>query len=289
MLTETWLRQYGDEAKCRDLTPPGYTLFSFPRSHDSNIKRGGGIAIIIKAPLAQHCAIRTDFPFAHQSFEVAQLTLTIQEQRVTIFLLYRPPPNKKNKLSVPLFFDELPDFLDFCHDCQNNIVLAGDFNFHVDDPNDASARKLCEQLEMFNLTQTVTEPTHKCGHTLDLVVHRNDDNIVYSTNVCHDLASDHYAVLCHLAVQKPKHPATFVCTRSIRKIDHDKFASDIAQVVSPNMSASEFNKQLAAVFEEHAPVCQRKVPDRKPSPWYPSIAKQLGELTITLSLVPFYC
>ena len=31
-LTETWLRPSGDEAKCADLTPPGYSVHSFPRS-----------------------------------------------------------------------------------------------------------------------------------------------------------------------------------------------------------------------------------------------------------------
>ena len=31
-LTETWLRPSGDEAKCADLAPPGYTVHSFPRS-----------------------------------------------------------------------------------------------------------------------------------------------------------------------------------------------------------------------------------------------------------------
>ena len=37
--TETWLRQAGDEVKCADLAPPGFTAKSFPRS-----SRGGGLA-----------------------------------------------------------------------------------------------------------------------------------------------------------------------------------------------------------------------------------------------------
>ena len=86
-----------------------------------------------------------------------------------------------------------------------------------------------------------------------------EDNVVHSTSVCHDLASDHYAVLCHLAVQKPKCPAKFVSTRSIRKINHDTFASDIAHFMTPNLSVSEFNTHLAAIFEKHAPVCQRNI------------------------------
>ena len=39
-ITETWLRCQGDEAKCVDMTPPGYSMKSFPRS-----TRGGGVGL----------------------------------------------------------------------------------------------------------------------------------------------------------------------------------------------------------------------------------------------------
>ena len=48
-LTETWLRQAGDEAKCADLAPPGFTAKSFPRS-----SRGGGLAVVLKDSLVPH-------------------------------------------------------------------------------------------------------------------------------------------------------------------------------------------------------------------------------------------
>ena len=43
LLTETWLCCQGDEAKCSDMTPPGYTLRSFPRA-----TRGGGVAFLLR-------------------------------------------------------------------------------------------------------------------------------------------------------------------------------------------------------------------------------------------------
>ena len=45
LLTETWLRPAGDEAKIADLAPPGYSVLSFPRS-------AGGPAQ--KAPRLRH-------------------------------------------------------------------------------------------------------------------------------------------------------------------------------------------------------------------------------------------
>ncbi|KAL8594371.1 hypothetical protein ACOMHN_032958 [Nucella lapillus] len=38
VLTETWLKESGDESKIADLTPPGYKLFSFPRQLTASIK-----------------------------------------------------------------------------------------------------------------------------------------------------------------------------------------------------------------------------------------------------------
>ena len=218
-----------------------------------------------------------NFPFEHVSFELGQLTLTINEQRITLFLVYRAPPSSKNKLTASLFFTELPDFLDFCLHCQNRIVISGDFNVHVDDAADSNAKKLLEQFEMYNLMQTVTEPTQMSGHILDLVVHRKNDDIILSTNVCHDLASDHYAILCHLSTPKLKCSPKFISTRSIGKVNHVKFAQDIAQFSTPNLPISEFNSNLSGIFDKHAPVRKIKIRDQKPSPWYTAISGQLRD------------
>ncbi|KAL8560353.1 hypothetical protein ACOMHN_006084 [Nucella lapillus] len=69
VLTETWLKESGDESKIADLTPPGYKLFSFPRQLTDPIKGGGGIAVIMKDCLASHTSINTTLSFTHTSFE----------------------------------------------------------------------------------------------------------------------------------------------------------------------------------------------------------------------------
>ena len=277
LLTETWLRQSGDEAKCADLTPPGYRLFSFPRAHSTTIKRGGGLAFLIKNSLAEHCVTTTDFPFSHASFELAQLTLTAQQQRLSFFLIYRPPPSKKNDLLISNFFDELPDFLDFCSTCQSSFVIAGDVNFHYEDTMNVHTRKLRDQLEIFSLVQTVNLPTHINGHILDLVI-VNEPSPVYSTQVNYDLASDHFSILCSLALQKPKQSAKVVSTRSLNKIDHKKFSSDVSDFITPTLSLADLNTNLSATLDKHAPVRGLKVRDGKPTPWYGAISDQLPAL-----------
>ena len=57
-LTESWLRQQGDEAKCPHLAPMGYSVCSFPRP-----SRGGGIAVVYSDTLAKCLTSTSLFPF----------------------------------------------------------------------------------------------------------------------------------------------------------------------------------------------------------------------------------
>ena len=103
LLTETWLRPAGDEAKIADLAPPGYSVLSFPRSAGGSGAKGGDIAFVIRDSLKPHVATTSSFPVQHPCFETAQLTLTYDKQLSNLFCIYRPPPSKKNKFSDSVF------------------------------------------------------------------------------------------------------------------------------------------------------------------------------------------
>ncbi|WP_419592668.1 endonuclease/exonuclease/phosphatase family protein, partial [Thiolapillus sp.] len=72
LLTETWLRPAGDEAKIADLAPPGYSVLSFPRSSGGPSVKGGGIAFVLRDSLKQHVSSTSSFPVQHPCFEAAQ-------------------------------------------------------------------------------------------------------------------------------------------------------------------------------------------------------------------------
>ncbi|XP_075933638.1 uncharacterized protein LOC142933414 [Anarhichas minor] len=50
-----------------------------------------------------------------------------------------------------------------------SILLLGDFNIHVDSSDSTTSTELLDIFNYFNITQHVDFPTHKKGHTLDLV------------------------------------------------------------------------------------------------------------------------
>ena len=70
-----------------------------------------------------------------------------------------------------------------------------------------------DSVNVLNLKQSVNQPTRKLGHILDWFLSRPDDNILQSTLVSHELASDHLCNVCHLDVSVLNPPPLFATKR----------------------------------------------------------------------------
>ena len=272
-VTESWLLPVGDEAKCVDLAPPGYRTLSFPRC-----SRGGGIAFVVRESLVPHLTTTSSFPFQHSSFELAHLSINLRQHRLHLFCLYRPPPNKKNKLSDNLFIEEFPSFLEHCNTIKGSPVIVGDFNIHVDVPTDPLTTRFTALLNDFGLHQAVTFPTHHKGHTLDLVISRRDEDLLMSTTPNYTLDfSDHYCVVSKLRLSRPSRPPVYVEARKIADIDTTAFMSDlrVRLEASTQLSADQLHHLLSSLLDCHAPATRRKVSCRPLSPWFASVGPEL--------------
>ena len=64
-----------------------------------------------------------------------------------------------------------------------SLVIAGNFNFHIDDTTDTVAANFLSLLESFDLQQHVRSCTHRAGHTLDLVITRDAEYILNAISV----------------------------------------------------------------------------------------------------------
>ena len=89
-LTETWIRSSTTPAELIDSTPPGYFLFSAPRSHIGNPSKSihEGTAFLIKEPFIQNSAAHH-----YSSFEYSSITLKFPKAQLTLFNIYRPLPS----------------------------------------------------------------------------------------------------------------------------------------------------------------------------------------------------
>ena len=270
-LTETWLRSTGDDAKCADLTPPGYDMKSFPRP-----TRGGGLAVLYRSHLP--ATLTSNFPFQHTSFELVQFTLNTGHS-FHIFCLYRPPPSKKNKLLDSTFLSELPDLLDYCNLLRGKSMIVGDLNVHYDVPTDLLTCKVLEILTRFSLVQGVKHPTYyRSGHIIDWVVYREDDKLVDRCTVNHLLSSDHATVIITLNAVPPRDPPVYRSMRDLNSIDRLELKAEIKtllQNLGTELSAQKLDDGLRALLNKHAPAMERRVPTGRSSPWYASVSDQL--------------
>ena len=155
----------------------------------------GGICIIHRSAL-QICRNQEFFTF--KSFELLDLTVRASQRSVIrLFSIYRPPPPSKNKLSYGQFMQEFSSLLESVTVTENTPLLVGDFNIHVDDTsNSKDALSFVETLDSASFEQHVNVPTHKAGHTLDLIISQRADTLVMYIDRVSELPSDHHALIC---------------------------------------------------------------------------------------------
>ena len=92
-------------------------------------------------------------------------------------IVYRPPPSRNNNCTETRYFNKFPLLLENLATTAGAILLAGDFSFHVENNFDCTATRFTQLLDVFNLKQNISLPTHKSGSTLDLIITRADENI----------------------------------------------------------------------------------------------------------------
>ena len=95
-----------------------------------------------------------------------------------VFVVYRPPLNKKKKATVRQFNEEFTRLLEAKAISVNKLLVVGDFNFHMEDIENAGVCSFTDVLQTFDLHQHVNGATHMNGHTLDLVLSHSMDELV---------------------------------------------------------------------------------------------------------------
>ena len=169
---------------------------SFPRQSRS---RGGGIATVYKSTLGSNITFKTNFDFTHTPFEVVQASITLQHNTLHFFCLYRPPPNRRNNLTDSMFTEQLPDHLDYVNNLPG-IVCLGHMNIHFDNPLQSLTKQTLTTLSLYSVVQVINKPTHRCGHIIDWVIVRPDDDIHKKSTVTDSLESDHYCTKSYFNV-----------------------------------------------------------------------------------------
>ena len=244
----------------------GYSMYHFCRPN----RQGGGVAIIAKTKFTP----KNGKTIAYKTFEVYLQSLKILKNShpVTLVIVYRIGKESKSD-----FINEFYSFTEFLVTNFNHFIVCGDFNVHVNKPNDNFVSDFHDILNTFSLEQSVHEPTHICGNTLDLIIH--DPTVLHISDIHIEKpdVSDHSLVFfkmnCNLE-SKDKREITF---RNFKNVDVASFRNDIANNLDGflNTSSDEnfeesvslFNQVFGEIVNQHAPLITKLVEVNKKPGW----------------------
>ena len=191
-------------------------------------------------------------------------------------MLFTVPPESA---SVGVFLEEFSSLLRETVICPQQLLIYGDFNFHIDDKADKGTTRLGELLDLFNLKQHVCLSTHKRGHILDLVIKRNETESALSlknVTVVEQFISDHKAVCFNLSLRKPVNERSTVVSRKLKGSDFDAFNE---MIISTGLSdggvshciellAKKYDVLLCKALDKLALKRTRTIVIRPNAPWY---------------------
>ena len=165
----------------------------------------------------------------NRSFEYAIWDCNISKTAITLVGLYHPPYNDTNKCTDAMFLDDLAEFLEEVLTAYSNIIIAGDFNLHVDGKDNPDAQVFMDLLTAFGLQNHIDFPTHKSKHTLDLIISECISHLVVKDSSPGQYLSDHTSVISPLSIEKPPLEVKKCTYHRLKEIDADR---DIYQVRS---------------------------------------------------------
>ena len=123
--------------------------------------------------------------------------------------------------------EQLPDLLDYV---DNLICLVGDMNIHFDNPFQSLAKQTLTTLSLHSLVQVINKPTHRCGHIIDWVIVRPDDDIHRKSTVTESSESDHYCTKSYFNFSVSKPSTLYRTVRNIANIDRPSFIAELSSV-----------------------------------------------------------
>lgn len=271
-MVETW-HDDADSPQLIACTPPGYRFFekARPRSQSAALSTGtnhGGLCLFYASFLN---AREVPLPVCKSGTEALAVTFHAACCNLLAVVLYRPGSADVTNV----FFEDLSDILELSATYACPFILLGDINIHTEIVDNANTVKWQLLLQSHGLVQHVTSPTHRAGHTLDVVVTRSDCPLI-SLQVLPPTLSDHSLISVNVNLQ-PGHrqPAPAVRRRKWRSFDFDGFCDSLSQSVLLTKPPDDcislvecYNSTLQSLLDQHAPFAVVKPRAHINAPWY---------------------
>src|SRR6218665_393822 len=178
-VTESWHHCSEDSSILR-ATPAGYSSRDNP---DVGPAAGGGIVVFFKSSLR---VTQVQLTLVPSLFEALCLSIATPRGPVTVLTVYRP---STTTLTLQ-FYEEFASVLEDLITRNNQLLILGDFNIHLEDSVSSNSLHFSQLLAQFGLHQHISEPTCSSGGWLDLVI-TSDEEQILNLHVQPPTISDH--------------------------------------------------------------------------------------------------
>ncbi|XP_046642630.1 uncharacterized protein LOC124327678 [Daphnia pulicaria] len=200
-ITETWLNVTHGDHILKSACPPGYMSLHVPRLVAKK-KKGGGVGLVFRASFNVR-AVHLDISLT--SFELLCVQISSSTKTIRLYVIYRPP-ERPGFPSFSTFLSEFRTLLEFAVDNNEEPVIVGDFNIHVDDSNCNKARSFNQLVEELGWNQLVLGRTHSAAHTLDLILTRSGSKFVSDVQEIRGVVESHAPLKTSVAVLRDPAP-----------------------------------------------------------------------------------
>ena len=265
-ITETWLKS---DKNCvsAEVKQGGFTLKHNIRN-DPNKKRGGGVGILAKSSYTLDQMASQSFT----SFEHTIVRLHCTNNKIIILIsIYR-----LQHIPISLFHKEFTELLEIYTILDASIIIAGDVNIHVE-TEEVSSVRFHEILNLFDLKQHVSGPTHIMGHTIDVVITRNHDMTVGNIKVTRYNMSHHFLIDFEVNAKVKEVFTKTIHYRKLKDIDNNKFTEDIklalchlSEATLVEDKVTNYTTVTRDVVDKHAPLLTKDIKINPRAPWFDS-------------------
>ena len=214
------------------------------------------------------------------SVELSEWSLILNSFRARLSIIWHPLYSAQHPVTLNTYMEEFATYLESIILLPEPLIVTGELNIPVNDTNDPNACEFLDLLVCVGLKQRAKGSTHEGGHTLDLVITREDDDIIKSAVVIYRFISDHASVFYPL--NSAKTPAVVKETnyRQLKAIDLDALPADLrdsdlctTKFTDVDEMASCYNSTLQATLDKHAPLKTKTAVNRRRVPWFNSQMK----------------
>ena len=151
--------------------------------------------------------------------------------------------------------------------------MAGDINIHFDQ-DELYSNRFKDIFDMFNICQHVNFPTHKLGHTIDMIATVDNNPVFYNLEAYEYDVSHHFLIDFDVAIHPEIRKHKTIWYRNIKMINSEEFQQKVTEklIVSESVSLEEniilYNDVLSNQLNSLAPLKSKNVKIVSNAPWF---------------------